>query len=104
MVEKTFSVVRRPFDFSWFQLVEDVAPEEGVEEEAAVLGVRMRELNERSCQVSQASGLCVDEPQSPLVFFSEQKTLLWLDQELLVYPLLTDRLYVVYILRTKIDD
>ena len=36
MVEKTFSVVRRPFDFSWFQLVEDVAPEEGVEEEAVV--------------------------------------------------------------------
>ena len=46
----------------------------------------------------------MDEPQSPLVFFSEQKTLLWLDQELLVYPLLTDRLYVVYILRAKIDD
>ena len=104
MVEKTFSVVRRPFDFSWFQLVEDVAPEERVEEEAAVLGVRMRELNERSCQGSQASGLSVNEPQSPLVFFSEQKTLLWLDQELLVYPLLTDRLYVVYILRAKIDD
>ena len=55
-------------------------------------------------EVSQASGLCVDAPQSPLVFFSEQKTLLWLDQELLVYPLLTDRLYVVYILRAKIDD
>ena len=49
MVEEAFSVVRRPFDFSWFQLVEDVAPEEGVEEETAVLGVRMRELDEGSC-------------------------------------------------------
>ena len=49
VVEKAYRVVRWPFDLPWFQLIENVAPEEGVEEEAAVFGLWMRELDERSC-------------------------------------------------------
>ena len=44
----------------------------------------------------------MDEPQSPLILFSEQKTLLWLDQELLVHPLLTDiGMWVTWLERPK---
>ena len=45
--EDAFRVVRRSFDLPCFLLIEDITAEEGVEKEATVSSLWMRELNKR---------------------------------------------------------
>ena len=103
-VKEVQGVVRRSFDFAFFQLSLHEAAEEGVEIEVEVLGARMCLLNKGFDQVGRAPCSCMEETKSTLFNFPVEEHSSGFEEQVLGYPLLDGGLDVVDILGPEVDD